>query len=193
MASSEAEICSVAMTLINAKPITALTDNTREAKFCQRHYPKSVQEVLRMAPWSCALKPATLAQDDPSTADFTFKYSYQLPSDYIRVWATDLDKSWGGDSEPWHIQGKKLVTDASSVKILYVHRISDVLLFDTLLEKAIAYDLASKAAFPISQLSEVQKTFDGLRDRATKQASTIMSQEKTKARFMSTSLTKDVR
>src|SRR6266446_406321 len=191
MASSEAEICSVALTLLNAKPITSLTENTREAKLCNRHYPKTLQEVLRMAPWACARKEYVLAQDDPAVTDFTFKHSYQLPSDYIRVWATSLDRDWGGSGDIWHIQGRKLVTDAAAVKILYVHRVTDVLLFDTLLEKALAYDLATKLAYPITQLRDVQSTFDEMRDRACKQAMAIMSQEQTKKRFRSTWLTGD--
>jgi len=193
MASSEAEICSVALVSINAKPITSLTENTREAKICQRLYPKTLQEILRMAPWACARKEYILAQDDPPITDFTFKYSYQLPSDYIRVWATNLDRDWGGAGDRWEIMGKHLVTDMSSVKILYVHRVTDVLLFDTLLEKALSSEFAAKLAFPITQLLNVQVEFEKMRDRACQQAMTIMTQEQTKKRFRSTMLTGDVR
>jgi hypothetical protein len=193
MASSEAEICSDALVLIGAKPITALTENTREARLCARLYPKTLQEVLRMAPWACARKEQQLNQDDPPSTLFTFTYSYQLPIDCIRVWGTDLDKVWGGSGWTWQIQGRKLVTDATTIKILYVHRITDVLLFDTLLEKALAYDLASKLAYPISQMRDIQDTFDKMRQRACNQAMTINTQEQTKSRFMSTSLTTEVR
>ena len=193
MASSEAEICSISLTLLNAKPITSLTENTREAKFCQRHYPKSLQEVLRMAPWACALKEVVLAEDDPKATIFTFSHSFQLPGNCIRVWATSLDRQWGGAGDRWEIQGRKLVSDAAPITILYVHRVTDVLLFDTLLEKALSYDLAAKLAFPITQLTNVQEAFDAMRDRAVKQAVAIMSQEQTKKRFRSTMLTGDVR
>src|SRR5262245_63342396 len=94
MATSEAEICSVALTEVGAKPITSLTENTREAKLCARHYPKSVAEVLRMAPWQCALKTATLQADNPSVGDFAFAFSYQLPPRCVRVWSTNLDREW---------------------------------------------------------------------------------------------------
>lgn len=189
MASSEAEICSVALVQLNAKPITSLTENTKEAKLCQRLYPKTLQEVLRMAPWKCALKEFILSPDDPKVTIFTYSFSFQLPPDCIRVWATSLDRDWGGDGDRWEIMGRKLVSDITNVKILYVHRVTDVLLFDTLLEKALAYDLCSRLAFPITQLTNVQEAFDGLRDRACKQAAAIMSQEQTKKRFRSTALT----
>ncbi|SRR5258705_11390537 len=193
MASSEAEICSYALSLVGAKPITALTDNSREAKLCARLYPKSLQEVLRIGPWSAARKVFVLSADDPAIGGFTFKFSYQLPPDYIRIWATSLDKEWGGAGDTWQIMGKKLVSDFTPVKILYVHRVTDVLLFDTLLEKALAYDLAAKFAFPITNLLNVQAGFEEMRDRAAKQALAIMSQEQTKKRFRSDTLTTSVR
>jgi hypothetical protein len=62
-----------------------------------------------------------------------------------------------------------------------------------LLEKALAYDLASKLAYPISQMRDIQDTFDKMRQRACNQAMTINTQEQTKSRFMSTSLTTEVR
>lgn len=193
MASSESEICSAALVLVGGKPITALTDNTREARLCARLYPKTLQEVLRMAPWACAQKEAVLNQDAIAAPLYTFKYSYQLPPDYIRVWNTNLDKVWGGSGWQWQIMGKKLVTDATAVSINYVHRVTDVLLFDTLLEKALIYDLAEKLAYPISQKFDVQQGFDNMRQRACNQAMAINTQEQTKKRFMSTSLTTDVR
>lgn len=189
MASSEAEICSIALISLNAKPITSLTENTKEAKLCQRFYPKSLQEVLRMGPFQCSLKEFVLSPDSPSSVSFTYSHSYQLPPDNIRVWATSLDKDWGGDGEPWQVMGRKLVTNASSVKILYGHRITDVLLFDSLLEKALSADLAAKLAYPITNLTDVQTTFEGIRDRCAKQALAINTQEKSKRRFRSDSLT----
>lgn len=193
MASSEAEICSVSLKLLGAKPITSLTQDSKEARLCQTFYPKTVQEVLRMGPWGCALKEFTLVADDPSSVNFSYSKSFQLPPDYIRVWATSLDKEWGGDGDSWAIYGKALVSDISPVKILYVHRITDVLLFDTLLEKAISYDLATKLAYPVAQLKDVQEVFDGMRDRAAKQALAIMSQEKARRRFRADALTTAVR
>lgn len=189
MASSEAEICSYALKLVGGKPITALSDVSREAKLCNTFYPKTLQEVLRMAPWPSARKEYVLAQDDPPVTDFTFKYSYQLPPDYIRIWGTSLDRDWGGNDDRWEIMGKKLVTDAAQVKILYVHRITDVLLFDTLLEKAITYDLAAKLVFPISNIDAVQEKFDKQRDKACASAEAIFTQEQRKKRFRSSMLT----
>lgn len=193
MASSEVEICNQALLQVGARRITALTDVSREARLCNEFYPKTLQEVLRMAPWQSCKKEVELALDTIPQTVFTYKNSFQLPSDYIRVWATSLDIEWGGSGQTWEIQGRKLITDESTIKISYTYRVTDVTLFDTLLEKALTLDLAMKLAYPLAQMVDIQKTFEGMRDRAVRQAMALNTQEHTKKRFRSTSLTGDVR
>ena len=193
MANSEAEICSTALILIGAKPITSLDENSREARLCARLWPKTIQEIIRMAPWKCTIKERELSRDEVSTTVFSFKYSYQLPEDCIRVWDTNLDKQWGGSGDTWQIMSKKLITDATRIQIRYGHLVADVSLFDSLMEKAIYYDLAAKLAYPLSQLKDMQVVFDGQRKAACIQAMVVDTQEQTKKRFTSTMLTTDVR
>ena len=142
-----------------------------------------------MGPWQSALREFALSADSPTSTLFTYAHSFQLPADNVRVWATSLDKDWGGDGEHWQIMGRKLVSDASTVSILYVHLITDVLLFDTLLEKAISADMAARLAYPLTNLTDVQQTFEGIRDRCARQALAINTQEKSKRRFRSDTLT----
>lgn len=193
MATSETQICANALRLIGAAPITDLLENNSRARLCNAFYPDSRDEVLRMARWKCAEKEIALAEDNPKVTVFGFTHSYQLPTDYIRVWATSLDREWGGSGAAWQIQGNKLVSDESPVSISYVFRLTNVLTFDTLLAKAIEYDLAAKLAYPVTTKMDLQKMMEGMRDRACRQAAAITGQEQTKKRYQSTMLTKDVR
>jgi hypothetical protein len=192
MADSPVEICSNALTLLGAEPITSLIDDSERARLCNRHYPKSVHEMLRRAPWGCALLRVVLGLASTNPL-FNWAHRFAIPGDCVRVWATSLDVDEGGDGSPWDIEGKFIVTNVNSLSILYVQYITDTLLFDSLLEKAITYDLAEKLAFPVTQNMQVQPVFAKMRDDAIKSAGAVDGQEGSKKRYRSTSLTTDVR
>src|SRR5438876_4034403 len=162
MADSEATICSNALTLLGDKPIASLTEDSERARLCARHYPRSVFEMLRMVPWGCALKRIALAQSTTAPL-FNWSFRYALPDDCVRIWATSMDIDEGGDGASWDIEGRFLVCNVGTVSVLYVHHITDTLLFDALLEKAITYDLAEKLAYPITQNMQMQPGFAKLR------------------------------
>lgn len=68
MAASDVEICNSALSKLGAEEITALTDNTRRAKLCNRQYDKIRKKLLRSYFWGFARKRAYLPQvTDAST------------------------------------------------------------------------------------------------------------------------------
>lgn len=106
-------------------------------------YERLRDAVLRSHPWNFAIKRAELAEltSDPI---FGFVNQFQLPADCLRVLRTDEDQI------PHQIEGKVLLTDAGTVKIKYLSRITDPNQFDSLFVMALEDRIASELAYNLS-------------------------------------------
>ena len=52
---SVVDICNEAMDLLGAATITALTENSKEARLCNRRFETVRDQVLRAHPWNAAI------------------------------------------------------------------------------------------------------------------------------------------
>jgi hypothetical protein len=79
-------ICSDALILLGAKPISSFNDGTDESNTCDRLYPDVRDMTLSMYPWSFSYKKAALSQliTTPATE---WRYEYQLPGDRLAIHA----------------------------------------------------------------------------------------------------------
>lgn len=68
MAANSTEIANGALTLIGARPISALSDTSKEGRTCNANYDVARKAVLRLHPWNFATKRTILA---PITANIT--------------------------------------------------------------------------------------------------------------------------
>lgn len=192
MADAEVTICSNALTMLGANPIASLTENTADARRCNRLYPITRDAVVQRAPWKCSLQRAILAQNATGPL-FGFTYAFNLPATAICLWATSLDVDEGGDGTPWQVEGRTLVSDASAVSILFGIKVTDTLLFDPMLEQAITFALAAALAFPTTQNANLMEKFDQMAERVMARALARDGKQGTKRRYRSTMLTLDVR
>ena len=78
MASSEAEICNLALQEVGAQRILSLNDDTVEAKLCKDFYSNVRDELLRSHPWKFAIKRVALAEVSGSTPAFGFEKYYEV-------------------------------------------------------------------------------------------------------------------
>ena len=65
---SVVDICNEAMDLLGAATITALTENSKEARLCNRRFPTVRDQVLRAHPWNTAITmdaPGRITRGDP--------------------------------------------------------------------------------------------------------------------------------
>ena len=53
---SVVDICNEAMDLLGAATITALTENSKEARLCNRRFSTVRDATLRSHPWNCLQK-----------------------------------------------------------------------------------------------------------------------------------------
>jgi hypothetical protein len=163
MASSEVEICNSALNKLGAETIISFLDATKNARLCRAQYPLLRDELLRSHPWNFAISRVELAQNSSSTPEFEFNYEYIIPQDVLRILRTDLNQVPVGPIEQkWKIEtnvagNRILVTDAESVKIVYIKKITDVSLFDANFVDALAWRIAADLAYPIVQSTSLMQ------------------------------------
>lgn len=142
MATSEVEICNLALSKLGASSIVSLSQDTIEAIACLRVFNALRDAVLYDFPWDFALARKELSRLSKNDA-WDYNYAYQLPVDpyCLRVVETDGDKNY-----PWIVEGRVLYTNKESIKIKYITKITDTTkynpMFDNMLATLIASDLA---------------------------------------------------
>ena len=138
----------MALSRLGASTITALTDNTTEAKLCNTLFDDLADRAMMQGSWTSVIKRASLAQTT-NTPTFGFSYEFQLPVDPKCLKVLDINESVPGSS-PYRIEGDKLLADDSTMKIRYIGQLTDTEDYDPMLTEAVEVLLASYLAMPIS-------------------------------------------
>jgi hypothetical protein len=121
----------------------SLTDADDEnARVVNRFYVQAVKETLRAAQWSCATHRQTLVQLT-ETPDFGYDFYFQLPLDFVRAIYLNNTVVWD-TIDDWVIEGDRILTDETDVKLVYVRFNEDANSYDDLLVNAITVNLAAK-------------------------------------------------
>lgn len=139
-------ICSDALILLGAKPISSFNDGTDESNTADRLYPDVRDSVLSMHPWSFAYKKVKLARL-VTTPVSEWKYEYQLPGDRLGNPRAVFETSnlYARPVKEWEIQGDKLITNYEEVYIDYPYQTPEFAMpqyFVQLLKYAMAWHLA---------------------------------------------------
>ncbi len=150
---SETEICNRSLLKVGAKRITSLDDGSDNAIYCTEFFASTRDEILRMHPWNCALyrKELTALAAAP---EFGYSYQYTLPTSPYCLRVLRMEEI---DAE-YKIEGRKLLTDESTCKILYIKRIVNAAEFDPVLVEAIVTRLSMKLAYPITHKRTLLET-----------------------------------
>jgi hypothetical protein len=140
---SVVDICNGALNQLGASTILTLTEDSKNARLCNARYTQVRDSVFRSHPWNCLQKRVQLAADTDTPA-WGFTKQYTLPSDCLRV-LTILDY----DAD-YKIEGRKILTDNSTMKILYIARITDPNEYDELLRETLSAALAADIAYAVT-------------------------------------------
>ena len=174
---TEVSICSNALRRLGDDPITSLTDDTERARLCNSFYADARDSVLRMHPWSFAITRASLAQltDKPA---YGFTYQYALPTNpyCLRVLGMEYE-DYIFKVENYSTQGRVLLTNESTAKILYVARITDTTQFDALFVDVLTAKLAVDLVYPITNSANLQTQMQKLYQLKLSEARSIDGQE----------------
>ena len=147
---SVVQICNSALNQLGAASITALTDNSKNARLCNERYTVVRDAVFRSHPWNSLIKRQQLAQTT-NTPAYGFSYEFALPSDCLRVLTIDAYNS------DYKVEGRKILCNESSIKITYVAQETDPNEMDVLLRETIAAGLAADIAYAITANLQVAK------------------------------------
>jgi len=114
-------ICSDALILLGASPLSSFSEGTDSAQICDRIYNDLKDSVIASYPWSWSFKKVQLARLT-STPVNEWKYEYSLPGDRLAgVRAVFNSGQTGVSSTPngWEILGSTLQTNYETVFIDY--------------------------------------------------------------------------
>mgnify|MGYP003974703555 FL=1 len=140
---STVDICNGALNQLGATTILSLTEDSKNARLCNSRYTQVRDGLFRTHPWNCLQKRVELAADTTAPA-WGFSYAYTLPADCLRLLKIlDYDSNY-------KVEGRKILSNASSMKILYIGRITDPNEYDELLRETLSASLAADIAFAVT-------------------------------------------
>jgi len=140
---STVDICNGALNQLGATTILSLTEDSKNARLCNSRYTQVRDGLFRTHPWNCLQKRVELAADTTAPA-WGFSYAYTLPADCLRLLKIlDYDSNY-------KVEGRKILSNTSSMKILYIGRITDPNEYDELLRETLSASLAADIAFAVT-------------------------------------------
>jgi hypothetical protein len=140
---SDVDIINSALNMIGATNITSRTEDSKAARVTNQRYDFVRDAVFRAHPWHCLVKRQELAADTTDPI-MEFDNAYQLPADCLRVLRDQYHDT------VFRVEGRRIVTDESSIKIIYIARITDPNEYDALLMECISARLAADCAFALT-------------------------------------------
>ena len=174
---SVVNMCNSALNLLGASTISALTDDTKNAKLCNQRYEPVRNRVFRSHAWNCLHKRVQLAQN--STAPVVeYSYAYALPSDCLRVLkihngTTDSIAS----ALDYKLEGRNIVTDEGTIYLIYIALDTDPNNYDTYLRESISHQLAADLCYAITNNATLANQYMTRADERLREARFIDATE----------------
>lgn len=182
MAESQVAIANMALTLVGESSINSLEEDAHDAaRALRRVYDIVLDSALRDHNWNFAQLRRRLARHlvEP---EYEFAYQYVIPADpyCLRVLETNLhaDEKWRLETyQSGQERSRVIVTDAESVEILYVARMTDPTIWDGLFADAFATELAYRVSFAISHNATLTQSLQAEKERLWRAARSRDGQE----------------
>ena len=167
---SVVSMCNSALNLLGASTISALTDDSKNARLCNQRYEPIRDRVFRGHAWNCLHKRIQLAKN--STAPVVeYSNAYALPADCLRVLkihngTTDSIAS----SIDYKLEGRNIVTDEGTVFLIYIAKDTDPNNYDTYLQESISHQLAADIAYAVTNNATLAKNYMERADERLREA-----------------------
>lgn len=177
------DICNEAMDLLGAATITSLTENSKEARLCNRRFETVRDSVLRSHPWNIAVTRRQLARDSEAPA-FGFSFQFTLPTDpyclrVLSFWNSTVNNEIAAyDSNVmFKIEGRKVLSNEDSCSITYLARVTDTEQYDSLLSSAVAHKLAAETAYAITGSNSISQAMQVMYESRLREAKGVDAME----------------
>ena len=174
---SVVDICNSALNLLGASTISALTDDSKNARLCNQRYEPIRNRVFRSHAWNCLHKRVQLAQNSTAPV-IEYTYAYALPSDCLRVLkvhngTTDSIAS----AIDYKLEGKNIVTDEGTIYLIYIALVTDPNEYDVYLQESISHQLAADIAYAITNNATLANNYMTRADERLREARFIDATE----------------
>lgn len=140
---STVDICNGALNQLGATTILSLTEDSKNARLCNSRYTQVRDALFRTHPWNCLQTRLELAASTDTPA-WGFSYAYTLPADCLRLLRIlDYDSNH-------KVEGRKILSNTSTMKILYISRVTDPNEYDELLRETLSAALGADIAYAVT-------------------------------------------
>ena len=174
---STVDICNSALNLLGASTISALTDDSKNARLCNQRYEPVRNRVFRAHAWNCLHKRVQLAQNTTAPV-VEYSYAYALPSDCLRVLKIHTGTNDSINSEiDYKLEGRNIVTNEGTVYLVYIALITDPNEYDTYLQESISHQLAADLAYAITNNATLANNYMTRADERLREARFIDATE----------------
>ena len=158
---SQFDLCSAALLLLGAKPISAFTGDT--GAIAERLYDSVTKGIASSYPWRFMRQYSSPLARLTATPVIQYLYYYRLPSDIEGLaWALYDDDSQ--DAPPfknWEQVGASIATDAAEVWIKY-SALPEVPQWPGYFQQLVIYALAAEFAMPVRESSSTADYWRGV-------------------------------
>jgi hypothetical protein len=174
---SVVDMCNSALNLLGASTISALTDDSKNARLCNQRYESVRNRVFRSHAWNCLHKRVQLAQNSTAPV-IEYSNAYALPSDCLRVLkvhngSTDSIKS----AIDYKLEGKNVVTDEGTIYLIYIALDTDPNNYDSYLQESISHQLAADLCYAITNNATLANNYMARADERLREARFIDATE----------------
>lgn len=168
---TEVDIVNRALVKLGADRITALSDNTKNAREANAIFDLVRDAELRKNIWRFSIVRAQIDFDAGApTPAYGYAYSYEKPSSMLRLIQVgdyypggEIVDYVDGETAPYAVEGDYILSDeGNGIYVRYVAQITDTTKYDSLFVEAFACKLAM-------ELAEAITASDSKRDRATRE------------------------
>jgi len=174
---SVVDMCNSALNLLGASTISALTDDSKNARLCNQRYDSVRNRVFRSHAWNCLHKRVQLAQNSTAPV-IEYSNAYALPSDCLRVLkvhngTTDSIAS----AIDYKLEGRNIVTDEGTIYLIYIALDTDPNNYDSYLRESISHQLAADLCYAITNNATLANNYMARADERLREARFIDATE----------------
>ena len=174
---SVVDMCNSALNLLGASTISALTEDSKNARLCNQRFEPIRDRMFRSHPWNCLIKRVQLAKDSASPV-IEFSNQYTLPTDCLRVLkihngTTDSVAS----ALEYKIEGRKIKTNEGTVFLVYVALDTDPNNYDAYVQESISHQLAADLAYAVTNNATLANNYMARADERLREARFIDATE----------------
>jgi len=165
------DVANLALSWIGANNITALTDDSDEARQVTTNYVPARDATLEAHDWSFAMERFNPAKSVEEPV-WGFVNQFPIPSNIMRVVSVGPNKEifWDFEQDQWVVESGFIMADVDEIFCRGIRRIEDEGIYSSLFVHLFAAKLAVLMAYPLTASNQIFKNMALIETGMEKQA-----------------------